>query len=288
MTLYTARVQQAATAFTDAKMLVLCRDEADLAVAQTDFIFDFLTPACYPGGALPANGAAVTGSLVNLARDVQPAITMQGEAGGRTAITTLVPSATASAATFNGKGLAFANASSTGHVVKRAGAADYLVANPVSEGFVDFCETVWLTATSLKTNTSPYSRTGSAGYVQNVAGTYYSRESAAVTAALPTATPIMLAKIVRFNVGAATTSVRIGAGATGAFALGAAVAGTQPASYPTATNLQTFVGSFDGGSGSTLTGTVHRVTRQFATGWTDAELIARFTAEYAWGQARFA
>lgn len=59
MSLINARVQTAAQAYSNKKLLVLSKDEADICTIGTDFIFDALNPACYVAGSPPASGAVL-------------------------------------------------------------------------------------------------------------------------------------------------------------------------------------------------------------------------------------
>lgn len=128
--------------FGDNNLPVLCNDGANICSIGTDFIFDALNPAGYASGVLPATGAVI-GTVVNLARDVAPAISAVITRTGT--VTGIQRTTGFTATTFDGKGWQMGGTGTPKSPIQLAktGIAANRVNEASLEGFASVLELVW-------------------------------------------------------------------------------------------------------------------------------------------------
>lgn len=351
-----------ANACTDTKQLVTCKDVLGIATRGTDFIFDPLNVASYPGSALPAVGAtpgasrllgalitnagsggtngtfalnisggggsgaagtftvaggsltdititnggsgytsspafnfsasagltgvaasAQIGNMLNLARDKQPAL-------ARTKGVILSPFTAASQPTFDGKGLASVNGTTTALNVQKVGVLNGKVCEPYHEGFIDFVEIVVAKADSFYTNCSPYSvTTGDGGIQFTSAGVAQTKETSTAFGTAPTGTLFCVAKRVRFNIAEGTSTI-IGYMAVNGAVTSTPLTGKAIASYATTTTGYAILGGASGGASGSWPGSIYYVYREFIgiSGRSDSEVLALVTQVYNAALSRWA
>lgn len=234
-------------------------------------------------------GAAATaqlGFLLSAARDVQPALSRTKPVG-------LSAATLASRPAFDGKGLAFTNGATTPMVIEKAGIAPGRVCEPYHEGFVDLLEICVLKIGAFGVaNASPYMCTGGGGGFQfSAGGVPASKETGSpLGAALPTGRIITVAKRVRFD-SAAGTSTIIGWTADGSSVVqSATLAGKALASYTTGTAGIVCLGAASGSAALAITGVLHYAYRELIgiSGRSDGDCLAVIRQVHAAALERFA
>jgi len=231
--------------------------------------------------------AVAMGCLLNAARDVQPVLSRTKPLGA-------FPFTFASRPTFDGKGLAFVNGTTVALNLLKVGTPSNRVCEPPFEGFVDYLEVVIFKATSFPVaNSGLLMLSNGGGGVQfSTAGVPASKDyGAAIGPAVPTGQIVTVAKLVRFNTGAGTSTI------TGYVGIGANVTVTGPnAGKATASynvnqgGAVTIIGGANGAANASFNGSLYYLRRDLVglTGQTDAEVLALVTALHTAGLARYA
>lgn len=231
-------------------------------------------PAVVLSGIAGLSGAAITvqmANVLNVAKDVQPAL-------GRTRPVGVYPSAYATRPNYDGKGALFVNGTTPGILIEKGGMFRGNVFQPAAEGFLDFLEVV-----SVKSNgvpaagRSPFAGGGaSCGFNVSTTGQPTTLETGAVIGpAMADGVQYTLAKRVRFNVGADTSTIVGWTAFNGQITQSAVFTGKVPSSYATAytANTAANIGSTSGSSGTAWNGRVFYFLRErlSVTGRSDAE-----------------
>ncbi len=239
----------------------------------------------YPGYSFAASagltGAAATpaiGSLQNLARDVQPALSRTKNVG-------LSALTIATRPAFDGKGLAFVNGSTTPMQVVSGQIVQGKIGEPYHESFKDYLEICVFKLTSTPVSGAGLMvASGGGGGIVCQGGIAYSKENNAAlfSSAIPTGTIVVLAKRVRFP-GDGTSTIKAWLGADLVVTEGAQIAGKATASYSTATTGTYYVGSDTAAAAQAISGSIYYVYRELIgiSGRTDADIaaiVARMTA----------
>lgn len=223
-------------------------------------------------GLAGAGATSQIAAMSNLARDVQPAL-------ARTLPVGPAPFTYASRPTFNGKGLAFVNGTTTALNISKSGQINGRVAAPYHEGFIDFAEIVTCKANSYPVaQNSPYAVTGGNGGIQfNASGVPQTMEnSTGFGAAVPTGKIVTVAKRVRFDIGAGTSSIIGYVGVDGIVTPSNPFAGRTVALYPTTTIGNAVLGGTSGAAGGSWNGDIYHVYREFigVSGRSDSDVLA--------------
>lgn len=226
----------------------------------------------------------VLGSLLNLARDAQPALS-------RTLPVVLAPFSYSAKPTFDGKGLSFVNGSSVALSLNKVGLGGK-ACQPFHEGFLDFLEVTVFKATSWPTATAPYLVTGGSGGIQfTTSGIPQAGENGtAIGSAVPTGKIALAAKVVRFNVGANTSTITGFVGADGIIARTNGITGKAPTAYSTATTNSAVVGGSNGGASASINGSLYYLYREYlsVSARTDDDVAALLQRLYAAALTRYA
>jgi len=140
---------------------VVAKDASGLVTMYDDFVFDAMDPNGYASGALPATNAAIpTTGVLNLARDIAPALS---RASG---VVAAAPRDTSKLPLFTGKGWQFLSGTYDLLKITKTGIADSRVLEPTLEGFVSNLVMAYFKVTAQVSNSSPF-------YVGQAAGLPY-------------------------------------------------------------------------------------------------------------------
>jgi hypothetical protein len=211
-------------------------------------------------------------NIVNVARDAQPAL-------GRTKRVGLYPQTYAQRPTFNGKGFDFVYNTNCGLVLAKGGLHPGKVCEPFHEGFLDVLEIITFKADGFPQagTVSPYNVTGGGGGFQlDGSRAPVARETNAVLGApIAPGELYTLAKRVRFDVNAGTSTIIGYLGHGGVLVATAQTAGKATAAYGTTTGGSAIVGSQSGSAGTAWHGDIYHVYREYIgiSGRTDADVL---------------
>lgn len=210
--------------------------------------------------------------VLNVARDVQPALVPP-----RTKRVGLSQFAYATRPTFDGKGWKFVNNTTSGMVVQKGGVHPGRVAEPYHEGFLDFLEITTFKADALTGNAMPYQVSGGGGGFA-ITGSLQpaaKENNAILGTAMSIGELYTIAKRVRFNVGAGTSTI-IGYMAHGGIVVTTAeLPGKATSAYATTITGSALIGSSSGSAGTAFNGSVYHVYREFIglSGRTDSDIL---------------
>lgn len=290
-------IETLTTNFANSNLPVMCFDEANICTVGTDFIFDALNPACYPGAALPANGAAVD-AIVNLARDNAPAINAVVTRAG--AVTAAKRATGFNSATFDGKGWQIGGVGAGGLAnsplqITKVGVAANRVNEAALEGYQSVLQLIWARVTDFSDATGAVlfgngqaggSNTNMVVFTNSTSGDL--RASVGATS-LALGKTIALSELVqvgllcKFNVGGTTTLTPVVNGL-----LGTPTAGPAWPSGFVANNgfALAQLGLMPGNSATDNAKTIYRAVREYVdiSGVDVAAMVAR---DYAYGLPRF-
>lgn len=213
------------------------------------------------GASAGLSGSAIVpqmADVLNVARDVQPAL-------ARTKPIVLVPNVYASRPTFDGKGFKFVNNGTSGLTVHKVGTHPGRVCEPYFEGFLDFLEVATFRADAFPGNAMPYTVTGGGGGFA-ISGSLQpaaKENNVQIGGVMSVGELYTVAKRVRFNVGAGTSTM-IGYMAHGGVVIPTEpIAGKATSAYATGTTGTAVIGGFNGSVATAWSGPVYHVYREF-------------------------
>lgn len=231
-------------------------------------VFSFAASAGLTGATVSIQLA----SLLNLARDTQPALSRTKPVG-------LLPMVGgAGLPVFANKGINFVNNTSGPLSLRKAGLLNGKACEPYHEGFIDYLEMIVFNAAAwpIASLGLLLGTGGGCGIQFGTNGIPASKETGVpIGAAVPTGKIATIAKRVRLNVGANTSTIIGYVGVDGIATASASLAGKVPTSYTTGTTGVVYVGGGGSGAATACTGRLHYVYREMigTSVRTDADIL---------------
>lgn len=222
-------------------------------------------------------------SLLNLARDVQPALSRTKPVG-------LFPLGYAAKPVFDGKGIVFDNGTTIALQMAKAGLLPGKVCEPYHEGFVDTFVAISFTAQSYPVSSLGLFRGSDFGVQFATSGVPQARETGgALGAACPDGKVVTVGKLVRFNVGADTSTMTGYVAVDGQVSVTSGIAGKAPSAFTTGTSGITVIGGSSGSAAASFDGKLHYLYRELVgvSERTDAEVLAAVQAIHDASLARY-
>ena len=286
---YQTIVEQLSVDFGDNTMPVLCNDTSGIVDIGTDFVFDALNPACYAAGVLPSvNGSVPAGGLVNLARDLAPAISTN------TRTVTATPRDPANLPIFDGKGWQINPTTQKGFQLNKLGVPNYRIGEPALEGFLNSLLIAWFKV-SAGTTSGNYptpvflgqNGSGSQGYggfivSANSDDVIFSPPSSGESVTAAVGQLIQIGLYMAYNTGSGSTTLAMYLNGQ---QVASGVSGTAPNSI-SSNNTNASAGIGWNQSCSDLVGSLYRVVRAFP-GLSGANPLTVVQDDYAYGLPRF-
>lgn len=223
-------------------------------------------------------------SLLNLARDVQPALSRSKPVG-------LLPLGYTAKPVFDGKGIAFDNGVSIALQMAKVGLLPGKVCEPYHEGFVDTFVAASFTAQSFPVSSLGLFRGSDFGIQFSTSGVPQARETgASLGAACPTGKIVTVGKLVRFNTGADTSTMTGYVAVDGQVSITSDIAGKAPSAFTTGTSGITVVGGSSGSAAASFDGSLHYLYREQVgiSQRSDADVLAAIGAIHAASLTRYA